>query len=72
MKNGLMNTTILCVVLGAVALFFAVTRVDTYLKIKAIDDCAKTTRYEVQEKPGVKVSMPIDDLYKKCVSEKGY
>jgi len=67
-----MSTTILWVVLTAAALFFAVTRADKYLKIKAIDDCASISRYEVQEKPGVKVSMPIEDAYKNCVKEKGY
>ena len=72
MKNGLMSTTILWVVLTAAALFFAVTRVDKYLKIKAVDDCARISRYEVQEKSGAKVSMPIEDMYKKCITEKGY
>jgi len=69
MKNA---TIWVWIALVAATLFLAVTRVDKYLKIKAIDDCARITRYEVQEKGGAKVSMPIEDLYKKCVTEKGY
>ena len=72
MKNGLMSTTILWVVLAAAALFFAVTRADKFLKIKAVDDCARISRYEVQEKSGAKVSMPIEDQYKNCLKTKGY
>ena len=69
MKNAIMWVWVALVV---AALFLAVTRVDKYLKIKALDDCARISRYEVQEKSGAKVSMPIEDLYNKCLKVKGY
>lgn len=72
MKNTFVTMSAVWVVVTAVALFFAVTRVDQYLKIKAVDDCARISRYEVQEKTGAKVSMPIEDQYKNCVKAKGY
>lgn len=53
-----------------VAFYFALTRVDTYLRYKAIDDCAKVSRYETSDK-NAKVSYPITDMYNTCLAEKG-
>ncbi len=60
-------------VLIAVALYFAVTRVDRYLKIKAIDDCEKTSRYQTVDKQnGATTWFPVTDVYKNCLKTKGY
>jgi len=67
-----MTEMIVSVLLAAVILFLLVSRVDKFLKIKALDDCARITKYEVTEQGGAKVTMPIEDAYKNCVKEKGY
>ncbi len=48
-------------------------RIDTYLKLKAMNDCALISRYQ-KDNPsdGTTVWYPVDEIYKKCVQEKGY
>jgi len=62
---------ILAIVL-AVLVFLGFTRIDQYLKLKALDDCAKEYRYEVVTPEGGKVSYPLGNEYQKCLKEKGY
>jgi len=61
-------------VIGYIVLFFAfylvLMRVDTYLRQKAIDDCAKISRYETSEKTA-SFSYPVLDIYNKCLVDKG-
>lgn len=58
-------------ILGFVALFLALQRVDAFLRIKAVDECAKNSRYE-ETRDGVKVWYPVPEVYKNCLKDKGY
>ena len=58
-------------VLIFVSVFMSLQKVETYLKYKAIDDCARISRYEASVADGGKVSYPLDDVYKACLKEKG-
>ncbi|MDO8609046.1 MAG: hypothetical protein Q7R95_00715 [bacterium] len=54
------------------SIYISLQRLDTYLLIKAVDDCAKISRAEkeiVQE--NVKVVYPLTDAYKTCLKDKG-
>jgi hypothetical protein len=56
-----------------VALIIAITRVDSFLRLKALDDCARASRFEQRiDKQNAVASYPITDLYKSCIREKGY
>jgi len=72
MKNNLMNISIFWFILAAVALYFAVTKVDKFFKIKAVDDCARISRYEAKESNGSTVVFPVEDVYQNCLKTKGY
>lgn len=64
---------ILVVIFLSVALFLSLRRVDTYLKLKAIDDCMQASSFEqTVEKDNTVVSYPVTDMYKKCLQDKGY
>lgn len=52
--------------------FLSLNRVDSFLKLKAMGDCALASRYEDTPKEGVKVSYPVEEMYKNCLREKGY
>lgn len=60
------------IIFAAAVLYFAVTRVDKFFKIKAIDDCARISRYEAKEENGSTVIFPVDDVYQNCLKVKGY
>ena len=65
------NTVIIGVVL-LISIFLVMIRVDKYLKIKAIDDCAKIAKYEkTVSADNAKVSYPLQDVYQTCLKEKG-
>jgi|GEM_PF-1550462 len=52
--------------------FTTLPRVDRYLILKATQDCANTYRLQFTDKSGsTTISRPIDDLYRKCLTEKG-
>lgn len=75
MKNIVIKIIILIVFIGTTIVLFnsALERVDQYLKIKALDDCSKSVRYErVVTEENVKINTPVQDLYQQCVTEKGY
>lgn len=75
MTNIIVKFIILIIVLGTAFYVFTLTlsRVDEYLKMKALDDCSKSVRYEkTVPAENVKVTIPVQDLYEKCVKDKGY
>lgn len=53
--------------------WFVLTRVDTYLRIKAVDDCGNRAKFE-REDPDLraKITYPLGDEYKACLKDKGY
>lgn len=53
-----------------VAFYLVLTRVDLFLKYKAMDDCAKISVYESTGE-GAKTSYPIPDVYNQCLKQKG-
>ena len=54
------------------SVFMSLQRVDKYLKVKAIDDCGKVSRYEFNGSDGTRSQTPIEEIYKACLKEKGY
>jgi len=62
---------VLSIVIFIVA-FMGLQRVDKFLRIKAMDDCAKSYRYEATIDGGnAKVSYVMADEYQVCLKEKG-
>ncbi len=56
-----------------VSLFLILQQVGQFLHIKAIDDCAKISRYEKDlPEENAKVFYPLTDIYKTCLKDKGY
>jgi len=75
MNNNFIRIIIVIAVLGTAIFLFnlGIGRVDQFLKMKAIDDCSKSVRYEkTVPTENVKLIIPVQDLYEKCVKEKGY
>ncbi len=64
--------TIITTAVGFVIVVLALQRVDTFLRYKALDDCAKVSRFE-KENPadGTRVDYPMTDMYKACLQDKG-
>ena len=66
-------STIVLLVFGVIVSFLLLSRVDSYLKLKALGDCSMASKYETNAPDGTsKVSYPVEELYKKCLAEKGY
>lgn len=66
-----LNTIIVSVVV-LISLFLVLMRFDKLLKIKAIDDCARSARYEKTiTAAGEKYSYPVQDQYDACLKLKG-
>lgn len=64
------------IVIASVILLFAVIlllgRFDSYLRVKAVDDCGKIARYEKNlPEDNAKISYPVGDMYKNCLKDKG-
>lgn len=64
-------------VIGAIAfiviVFLVLTKVDKALKIVAVDQCMRSSKYEkVLKAEDAKVSYPLTDFYKSCLKDKGY
>ena len=55
-----------------ISVYMTLQRVDKYIKVKAIDDCGRIARYEFTGSDGVKTYSPMEEVYKKCLSDKGY
>lgn len=51
--------------------FLVLMRVDTYLKYKGFDDCAKISQYENASADGTKTSYPVGGVYQQCLKDKG-
>lgn len=72
----ILNRTIyaLLILITLIIIFFlAMARIDQYLKIKAIDDCGKMTVFDKNSpNEGVRITYPVQDLYEKCIKDKGY
>lgn len=66
-----MGLVVLSIVLAVFA-FMGMQRVDKYIKVKALNDCAQAYRYEAKIADGATVTYPLGDEYKNCLKEKGY
>lgn len=62
---GLVKYIVLLVVLSLI-----LSRIDLFLKNKAINDCSKISRFEKTD-GGTKIAYPLQDLYKECLKQKG-
>ncbi|OGK09970.1 hypothetical protein A2767_01860 [Candidatus Roizmanbacteria bacterium RIFCSPHIGHO2_01_FULL_35_10] len=65
-------SVILIIVGLLIGLNLILQRADNYLKIKAIDDCGRMTRFEQQNDDKSKVSYPVIDQYEDCIKKKGF
>lgn len=55
-----------------VSLLLIMGRVDKFIRIKAMDDCARASRFEQKiDRQNAVASYPIEGLYNKCLKEKG-
>jgi hypothetical protein len=64
---------VILVVTILIIVYLTLLRVDKFLKIKAIDDCGKISKYEKTiPEENAKVSYPVLDQYKSCLKDKGY
>lgn len=69
---SVINRIIACLFL-IISLILILQHVDKYLRIKAVDDCTKISRYEKQlPEENAKVFYPLTDIYKACLKDKGY
>ncbi len=59
-------------VLLAVALWLGLQKVNTFLKLKAMGDCALSSQYQTKDVNGAIVSYPVKQVYEQCLKEKGY
>lgn len=66
----LINRVVTFAILAVLA-WLALTRADAFLRLKAVDDCARSSRYESQSE-SVKTIAPITDVYQQCLKDKGY
>lgn len=56
-----------------VVVLIANMQVGSYLKERAIDNCARISRYQTTlADQNATVWYPIDDIYKQCLRDKGY
>lgn len=53
-----------------VALSLILSRVDFFLKNRAVNDCSEMSRFEKTDR-GTKIAYPLQDLYKECLKQKG-
>lgn len=52
--------------------YLVLLRVDTYLRNSAVDNCAKISKFEKQDKAqSAVISYPIKDVYQECLIRKG-
>lgn len=63
-------TALVIVVLIFIAFYLTLSRVDSFIRNQAIDECAKFGRQE-QVTDGLKVSYPLADIYETCLERKG-
>jgi hypothetical protein len=73
-KNSLVITSVsvLGLLLLAGIAYLGLLRVDTYLKDKAIDECSRLGTYQKRlDKESATVTYPLEDVYQKCLKDKG-
>jgi hypothetical protein len=75
--QSVLNTLGMFAIAGAV-IFLAVTlsqylpKVDTYLQLKGRQDCATSYHLEYEDtKNKTRIVRPVEDLYQRCLTEKG-
>ena len=68
--SPIVGVLFVAVILLFVAFYLGLTRVDTFLKDNAIDNCALSARFERKDGTGT-VTYPIDSFYKDCLKQKG-
>ncbi len=62
----------LALALVAGSLYLSLSRVDRFLNLKAQQDCATSYKLEfIDKSSNTTITRPIDDLYRKCLTEKG-
>lgn len=64
--------TVLVLVFALIVTVLALLHVDKFLKLKAMDDCARSSSYQENLNAKAKVSYPVADVYKTCLKDKGY
>ena len=53
--------------------FLAYNQASNAIRERAVDNCARISRYQLQNPTdGTTVWYPIDEIYKKCLTDKGY
>ncbi len=76
MDNTKLNLSAMSIALVGFLTFFglilALQRVDTYLRIKAVDECGLVSRFETNASNGDHTSVPIADSYNACLKDKGF
>lgn len=54
------------------ALWMLLPRLDQYLRIMAVTDCSKISKYETRPDGNTVVTYPMSEFYKACLKDKGY
>lgn len=55
------------------SIFFLGSKIDRYLRIKAVDDCGKISQFTHKNEANSSTSTyPIVEVYENCLKDKGY
>jgi len=58
--------------IGLLIVYLILLRVDTHLKNNAINECAKISKFQVEnESEGTTINYPLIDIYEDCLKTKG-
>ncbi len=69
----LVTLTLILIITLASGIYFGLQRIDKYLEFKARYDCAEISRFTITStKDNTTVYYPVEDIYRKCLNEKGY
>lgn len=63
------------IVLGVaivVTVWMLLPRLDQQMRITAVNDCGKISKYETRPDGNTVVSYPMTEFYKACLKDKGY
>lgn len=74
-KSNLLTPFVLAAIAAilAVGIYLGLQKADKYLELKARADCSTVSRHQISiPTDNVVVYYPIEDMYKKCLDEKGY
>lgn len=62
---------LLVIVVAGILAFLAIQKVDKYLILKAIHECAIDYRYEYyDEGTSTRITQPLNEMYQKCLEQK--